>query len=382
MAELFPDNAGVREALVQWHLRSGDPAGAEAVLRAAAARDPADPQAALTVVQFLLETAGPGRRPGRARPADRRGAADPRPFQRAPRRARLRRRPHRRRRSPPCAGWSTAPSPRTRPATCRSRSPRCWPRPARRRRARRCSRRCSTPTAAHVAALKLRAKLAIDADRPEAAIQDMRAALTEAPRDPEIMTIMALAHEREGSRELAGERLALAVEASDRAPDELAALRPLPDAGRPHRPGRGGGRRRAAPRAGGPRPARDARPDPSRAPRLGPRRPGGGAPARPGRPGRGRRAPTRSRWRASRPRAAPRDAIALLEGLAGGGADAAAMAGLVRAQVAAGDIAAAQAYLDGVLRRRPGQPAGAAAAGGAPRGAGRGGERPRRSTAR
>ena len=37
----------------------------------------------------------------------------------------------------------------------------------------------------------------------------MRTALAQAPRDPEIMTIMALAHERQGSRELAGERLAL-----------------------------------------------------------------------------------------------------------------------------------------------------------------------------
>ena len=41
MAELFPDNAGVRQALVQWHLREGDAAGAEAVLRGRAAREPA-----------------------------------------------------------------------------------------------------------------------------------------------------------------------------------------------------------------------------------------------------------------------------------------------------------------------------------------------------
>ena len=74
--------------------------------------------------------------------------------------------------------------------------------------------------AGHVAALKLRARAAIAADQPDRAIQDMRAALAEAPRDPEIMTIMAIAHEREGSRELAGERLSLAVEASGQAPEE------------------------------------------------------------------------------------------------------------------------------------------------------------------
>ena len=72
----------------------------------------------------------------------------------------------------------------------------------------------------HVGALKLRARAAIAADRPDAAIQDMRTALTAAPRDPEVMTIMAFAHERDGDRGLMGERLALAVEASNRAPTE------------------------------------------------------------------------------------------------------------------------------------------------------------------
>jgi predicted Zn-dependent protease len=48
----------------------------------------------------------------------------------------------------------------------------------------------------------------------------MRTALTGAPRDPEVMTIMAFAHERAGDRGLMGERLALAVEASNRAPAE------------------------------------------------------------------------------------------------------------------------------------------------------------------
>ena len=71
-----------------------------------------------------------------------------------------------------------------------------------------------------VEALKLRARREIDADQPELAIQDMRAALEQAPRDADILTLMAEAHEREGSRELAGERLALAVEVSNRAPEE------------------------------------------------------------------------------------------------------------------------------------------------------------------
>ena len=42
---------------------------------------------------------------------------------------------------------------------------------------------------------------------------------------------MATAHEREGQRELAGERLALAVEVSGRGVAEIDPLRPLPERG-------------------------------------------------------------------------------------------------------------------------------------------------------
>ncbi|PYE82215.1 tetratricopeptide repeat protein [Pseudoroseicyclus aestuarii] len=69
-------------------------------------------------------------------------------------------------------------------------------------------------------ALKLRANWAIEEDRPGDAISDLRSALGQSPRDPEIMTLMAEAHERDGSLELAGERLALAVEVSGNAPEE------------------------------------------------------------------------------------------------------------------------------------------------------------------
>ncbi|SMY09287.1 tetratricopeptide repeat protein [Flavimaricola marinus] len=70
----------------------------------------------------------------------------------------------------------------------------------------------------NVDALKLRAAFLIREDKPDAAITDLRTALGQAPRDPEILTRMAEAHERAGSPELAGERLALAVDVSDSAP--------------------------------------------------------------------------------------------------------------------------------------------------------------------
>jgi tetratricopeptide (TPR) repeat protein len=74
--------------------------------------------------------------------------------------------------------------------------------------------------ATNVEALKMRAGWLIQEDRPGEAIVDLRAALGQAPRDAAILTLMAAAHERDGSLELAGERLALAVEVSGSAPDE------------------------------------------------------------------------------------------------------------------------------------------------------------------
>jgi tetratricopeptide (TPR) repeat protein len=74
--------------------------------------------------------------------------------------------------------------------------------------------------ATNVEALKMRANWLIQEDRPGEAIVDLRAALGQAPRDASILTLMAAAHERDGSLELAGERLALAVEVSGSAPEE------------------------------------------------------------------------------------------------------------------------------------------------------------------
>ena len=63
--------------------------------------------------------------------------------------------------------------------------------------------------------------MAIEADRPEDAIEDVRTALAQAPRDPEIMTIMALAHEREGQPRAGRRAAGVAVELAGGAPAEL-----------------------------------------------------------------------------------------------------------------------------------------------------------------
>lgn len=69
-------------------------------------------------------------------------------------------------------------------------------------------------------ALKLKANQLIDDDKTGDALLALRSALEQAPRDPQVMTLMARAYERDGSRDLMGEMLSLAVEASNRAPAE------------------------------------------------------------------------------------------------------------------------------------------------------------------
>jgi tetratricopeptide (TPR) repeat protein len=73
--------------------------------------------------------------------------------------------------------------------------------------------------AGNVEALKLRAAALIDQDQPDEAIANLRLAMDQAPRDPQIMTLIAGAYLRAGNRELAGEMLSLAVEASNNDPD-------------------------------------------------------------------------------------------------------------------------------------------------------------------
>lgn len=71
-----------------------------------------------------------------------------------------------------------------------------------------------------VEALKMRAAWLIEADEVDDAIQTLRTALEQSPRDPDLMTLMAQAYERSGNRVLMAEMLSLAVEVSNSAPPE------------------------------------------------------------------------------------------------------------------------------------------------------------------
>ncbi|WP_298438198.1 tetratricopeptide repeat protein [uncultured Jannaschia sp.] len=71
-----------------------------------------------------------------------------------------------------------------------------------------------------VGALKMRAGWAIDGDRPKDAVVDLRTALSIAPRDTELLGLMAAAHRLDGNPGLAMEQLATAAEVSGHAVGE------------------------------------------------------------------------------------------------------------------------------------------------------------------
>ncbi len=69
-------------------------------------------------------------------------------------------------------------------------------------------------------AIKLQAAWMIKDDKPGDALVELRHALDLTPQDSELMTLMALAHERSGNRDLMGESLAGAVDFSGNALEE------------------------------------------------------------------------------------------------------------------------------------------------------------------
>lgn len=216
----FPDNTEVRTALVNWHLSQQDFPAAETILRDLA-RDPvADAPAHMTVVQFLRRAYGDEAALDElATLTDAAAGSDVQPLYQATTALFL------------FEADPTGPGLEQMRALTDT-----LPDSDQNRRikamyaqmlvasgdddaARTVVDAILTEDTSNVAALKMRATWAIAADSPDAAITDLRTALSQAPRDPEIMMLMATAHERTGFPELAGERLALAVEVSNAAAD-------------------------------------------------------------------------------------------------------------------------------------------------------------------
>lgn len=219
IVETFPDNERARRLLIAWYIDQGDMEGAEAFLRELAARPDAEEGTKLAIVQFLRNAEG--EEAARAE-LERLAASEESPtiyvallasmdFENGERDKAI----------------STLEQlvDGIDPATEQGNNAKILlakmllatgnPVGARAR-----VEEILADDTSHVGALKLRAGWRIDEDQPGEAIIDLRTALSQAPRDAEIMTLMARAHERAGDRALAGERYALAVEFSNKAPTE------------------------------------------------------------------------------------------------------------------------------------------------------------------
>ncbi|TNC74799.1 tetratricopeptide repeat protein [Rubellimicrobium roseum] len=212
----FPDNEEVRTALVRWYLVQGDKDGAEALLREMAG-DPKGPtDGHVTLVQFIQQARGEdtARAELDALIAANEGTANADLY-----RALL-------------AGMDFDAGRRDEAvAALEAVLAQAQPSDQTRRikatlarmlsslgddvGARRYVEEILAEDATNVDALKLRAAWAIAEDRAREAIVDLRTALSQDPRDVDVLTLMAEAHERDGDIELVGERLAVAVEVSN-----------------------------------------------------------------------------------------------------------------------------------------------------------------------
>lgn len=217
MNRIFPQNRNIAQSLVQWHLIQKDEAGAEAALREIFERFPENHDNGLNIVRFLRETKGVDvARAEMLRLSE--GEAHKPAFTRA-----LAAFDYQNGQTEQAIGILEATlndmeagAEKLITQTALANFLRIEGRDDE---AKELLEAVIEADAENVDALKIRANYAIDEDRPQEAIQDLRTALGASPQDSNILTLLASAHERNGSRGLAQERLALAVQVSDNAPD-------------------------------------------------------------------------------------------------------------------------------------------------------------------
>lgn len=220
MYELFPENVEVRTSLIAWYMRRGDTDSTEALLRDLAGDDTAAPEGHVTVVQFLEQTQGSEAATAEltrliAANADTenlglyRAMSAAIAFGNGDQEAAMTEMQD--------ILDGAAPTDQTR--RTKLILARMFIETGDQVGARALVEEVIEEDQSNVDALKMRAAWKIEEDDPDGAIADLRTALDQAPRDADVLTLMAQAHQRAGQPELAGERLALAVEVSDNAPD-------------------------------------------------------------------------------------------------------------------------------------------------------------------
>lgn len=221
MAEKFPENEKVRAGLVAWYLDQNKPDEAEAYLRQLSVKLGDDPTAQMNVVRLLQQTKGPeaagkeldalilshADKPNAATYQSLRASIDFENGRQAEAIAAL-----------VALVDSTSKTDETRSIKVMLAKMHELSGDSEAARAR--VDEVLAEDRSNIEALKMKATWLIDADKPSEAIIALRTALDQNPRDPEILTLMATAHERDGSPELAGERLALAVEVTGSAAKE------------------------------------------------------------------------------------------------------------------------------------------------------------------
>jgi tetratricopeptide (TPR) repeat protein len=215
----FPKNREVRQLLVSWYIQQGDNAGAESVLRKLAEQKPNDTAGWLTLVQFQRQTMGVDAAYAELDRLIAQGG-DNATLYRATRAALS----FEETQDPTAIAEmetlvrDAAPSEQTR--NMKIALAQMLDSTGNTVGARARIEEVLVEDPSNVEALKMRAVWLIQDDKPGDAILALRTALDQSPRDPEILTLMGQAHERDGSRELAGERYALAVDVSGNAPEE------------------------------------------------------------------------------------------------------------------------------------------------------------------
>ena len=222
MYEIFPEDNRIRALLISWYMQAGDLDGAEAFLRrlavdAAAAGKPVTPSA-LAVVQFLQQTRGAE---AALVEVDRLIATDPANAAYQATRAGMDFEAGNKDAAIAALDALLKAAPETDEIhNIKVIQARMLQATGNNVGARARIEEVLATDPGHVGALKMQAAWLIQDDKPGDAVVALRTALDQAPRDAEVLTLMGQAHERDGARDLAGERYALAVEVSGRAARE------------------------------------------------------------------------------------------------------------------------------------------------------------------
>ncbi len=223
MVELFPEDAALREALVGWYLDRGRSDEAVAFLRARAQAEPDDAWPRLALARYLAATEGPQAAQAELDAAAARAVAADAPGLAIRLRAAAATLRLEGGDTDAIAGLEAAlaalpegDAALPEALDARLTLARMLDAQGRRDDARPLVDAVLQADAGHVGALRQQAAWAIADDRTDTAILLLRRALQQAPRDAGAMMQLAEAHLRDGSRELAAERFALAVEVSGR----------------------------------------------------------------------------------------------------------------------------------------------------------------------